>query len=265
LKYILGDSSKETIYIDENGYISIGMGSFYIGEEAVNQIFDIIYKQGNPLGYYWNEKDQRWYKSTGSGIVTDIEIESDSVEEGVSEIVSEIPDGPSGSDTQAPEYSITIATDGVKIHDIYNRDDGDTSSYFTATIPTLNNALIEYLEDKKVYVDGKYLLGGSPYSCISLYISDLTGDGYPELCFGISYGSGAPDSRIVIVDYQTKVTIFTMESRGSNDYYLCLLDGVLHVKETMYLSLQVTRTGVLAYNGSEVTVIWDSEINENAD
>ena len=43
LKYYLGDGSKAMINIHESGYISIGGGSFYVGEEDVNQIFDIVY------------------------------------------------------------------------------------------------------------------------------------------------------------------------------------------------------------------------------
>ena len=265
LKYILGDSSKETIYIDGNGYISIGMGSFYIGEEAVNQIFDIIYKQGNPLGYYWNEKDQRWYKSMGTETETDIETESDLVEESVSEIVSEIPDGTIGSDTQAPEYSITIATDGVKVYSRLQSDDGDDVRFFLITIPSLNNATLEYRKDYKVYLDGECLQDFAATSCNSFFLSDLTGDGYPELCLNVNVGFGMIDDRIVVVDLKAKKTIFTKEDRSVNDYYLSLIDGVLHVTETDYRSREVNRTGVLAYNGSDVTIIWDSEVNENLD
>ena len=265
LKYILGDSSKETIYIDGNGYISIGMGSFYIGEEAVNQIFDIIYKQGNPLGYYWNEKDQRWYKSMGTETETDIETESDLVEESVSEIVSEIPDGTIGSDTQAPEYSITIATDGVKVYSRLQSDDGDDVRFFLITIPSLNNATLEYRKDYKVYLDGECLQDFAATSCNSFFLSDLTGDGYPELCLNVNVGFGMIDDRIVVVYLKAKKTIFTKEDRSVNDYYLSLIDGVLHVTETDYRSREVNRTGVLAYNGSDVTIIWDSEVNENLD
>jgi hypothetical protein len=78
-------------------------------------------------------------------------------------------------------------------------------------------------------------------------------------------GSGITDMRIVIIDFTTKETIFTMENRGYNDYYLFLRDGVLCVKETKYREDDAVRTGVLTYDGSKISIAWDSEVNATVD
>lgn len=157
-------------------------------------------------------------------------------------------------------------TNGLRIWDRHHPDDSECYPYFSVTLPALDNAKIEYkAEDSKIYADGEYLLGGSGNGCESFYLYDLTGDGYPELCFGMNCGSGIIDMRIEIIEYTTKEKIFSMADRMEHDYYLFLRDGVLCVKETEYANLELTRTGVLTYNGSEITVVWDSEVDARVD
>ena len=120
-------------------------------------------------------------------------------------------------------------------------------------------------KDSKIYVDGEYLLGGPGHGCLSFYLSDLTGDGYPELCFSMALGSGIVDANIVIIDYETKNTVFSLSDRARHDYYLFISDGVLCVKETEFMKSYAVRTGVLVYNGMEISVGWDSEPNINLD
>ena len=155
---------------------------------------------------------------------------------------------------------------GIRVWDWYHPDDSERYPYFSVSLPEFNNATIERNpEDCMVYVDGVHLLGGAGYGCSSFYLSDLTGDGYPELCFVMNAGSGIVDHRIVIIDYTTKETVFTAIGRMYRDYYLFLRNGVLCVKETEYAKQEPIRTGVLKHNGSEITIIWDSEVNATVD
>lgn len=152
-----------------------------------------------------------------------------------------------------------------RIWDRYHPDYAEPVTGFSTRVPEFDNALIEYKEDCKIYVDGEYFLGDAGAGCESFYLSDLTGDGRPELCFGMNMGSGMISSQIEIIDYATKDKIFSLSDRGTHDYYLFLRDKVLCVKETEYSKQDAIRTGVLAYNGSEVSVIWDAEANDSMD
>ncbi len=138
--------------------------------------------------------------------------------------------------------------------------------FFTVNIPELNNALLEHRKDYKVYIDGDYLCGGGFGSCRNLILKDLTGDGKPEICFVMSVGSGMVELRISIYDYETRECIFSLSDRGKHDYTLFVRDGNLCVAEIDYNGysengLTLTRTGVLTYDGSKITVAWDAEVN----
>lgn len=131
--------------------------------------------------------------------------------------------------------------------------------------PDLDNALLEYKEDGKFYIDGEYLLGDTGCACESFYLSDLTGDGRPELCFGMSVGSGFVSSEIEIIDFTTRNSLFSLSDRVAHDYYLFLRDNVLCVKETDRDKQETIRTGVLEYKGAEISVAWDAEVNDRTD
>lgn len=139
--------------------------------------------------------------------------------------------------------------------------DNRTYPYFSIMLPELNNALLEHREDDKIYIDGEYLCGGMANGCANLVLNDITGDGVPELCFVMATGSGMIDYNIVIIDYQTKECIFTLSDRSHHDYKLFFRDGLLCVLERKYMSIELTRTGVLNYDGSKISVSWDAEVN----
>ncbi len=139
--------------------------------------------------------------------------------------------------------------------------DNKTYPYFSIMLPELNNALLEHREDDKIYIDGEYLCGGAANGCANLVLNDITGDGVPELCFVMATGSGMIDYNIVIIDYQTKECIFTLSDRSHHDYKLFFRDGLLCVLERKYMSIEFTRTGVLTYDGSKISVSWDAEVN----
>ena len=60
----------------------------------------------------------------------------------------------------------------------------------------------------------------------SVYFADLTGDGLPELCSTVSYGSGIVDDRVIIYDYAGGAS-YTLEDSGEYDYVLALENGQL--------------------------------------
>ncbi len=51
------------------------------------------------------------------------------------------------------------------------------------------------------------------------YFTDLSGDGYPELCTCVSFGSGIVDEHIEVYDYHNK-QLFTLWDRMEYDYWL---------------------------------------------
>lgn len=169
-----------------------------------------------------------------------------------------------------PEYmtepdSENPPDNGSRVWDSNHPDDSERYPYFSVTLPSLGNAKVEHREDGTVYLNGEYLLGGSGSSCSSFYLSDLTSDGIPELCFGISTGYGTAAQSVEMIDFTTREVIFTLDGRLDYDYYLFLRDGVLCVKETEYMKRDAVRTGVLTYIGSEISVAWDSEVNATVD
>ena len=69
------------------------------------------------------------------------------------------------------------------------------------------------------------------------YFCDLTGDGLPELCSSISWGSGMIDNRVIIYDYANGVS-YELSDRGYFDFTLRQdhQDGRLYVDKTKYHS-----------------------------
>ncbi len=78
------------------------------------------------------------------------------------------------------------------------------------------------------------------------YFCDLTGDGLPELCSTISWGSGMIDNRIIVYDYANGAS-YTLADRGNYDYTLWLndSDGQLYADKKLYNSEEKVSTGRL--------------------
>ncbi len=125
---------------------------------------------------------------------------------------------------------------------------------FSVTIPELKNATVEYRDDCKIYVNGEYLLGGMASGCESFYLADVTGDGLPELCFGMYFGSGIVDYRVTIYDFSTKEFIFSLSDRMKHNYLFFEENGVLCVSEQ---NSNTVRKGMISFNGTEVYVLWN--------
>ncbi|WHH59310.1 hypothetical protein [Petroclostridium sp. X23] len=110
-------------------------------------------------------------------------------------------------------------------------------------------------EVKAIDADGeKTLFSGMPVW--NVYLADITGDGLPELCATVSFGSGIIDERITVFDYATGNT-YDLNDRMYYDYALYLDNGRLMVKQTKYPDPQsdTLATGELAIVGGELTAI----------
>ena len=80
------------------------------------------------------------------------------------------------------------------------------------------------------------------------YFCDLTGDGLPELCSSISWGSGMIDDRVIIYDYANGVS-YELSDRGYFDFTLRQdhQDGRLYVDKTKYHTDELVETGRLVF------------------
>ncbi len=164
--------------------------------------------------------------------------------------------------TEVPvEYSSLVE----RVWDWRHPDDSEINPHFSISVDSLGGASIEHRKDGKIYVDGELLFGGPGHGCESFYLADITGDGKPELCFGMNWGSGIVDCRIEIFDYEAKECVYSLTDRMKHDYYLFARNGVLCVMETEYMKLDAIRTGILVYDGTEISVSWDNKIDASYD
>ena len=80
------------------------------------------------------------------------------------------------------------------------------------------------------------------------YFCDLTGDGLPELCSSISWGSGMIDDRVIIYDYANGVS-YELSDRWHFNFTLRQdhQDGCLYVDKTKYHTDELVETGRLVF------------------
>jgi len=96
------------------------------------------------------------------------------------------------------------------------------------------------------------------------YFCDLSGDGLPELCSTLSWGSGMIDNRVIIYDYANGVS-YSLEDRGVSDYSLRQdqSDGQLYVDKTAHLGGGLLSTGRLVFEDDCLQVLWPEKPNDN--
>ncbi len=89
----------------------------------------------------------------------------------------------------------------------------------------------------------------------SAYFCDLTGDGVPEICSQVSFGSGIIDNRVIIHDYANGAS-YSLIDRGYHDYYLRMndADGYLYVDKKAYNSDELVSSGRLVYKDGSIMV-----------
>ena len=80
------------------------------------------------------------------------------------------------------------------------------------------------------------------------WFCDLTGDGFPEICASLSFGSGVIDNRIIVVDYANGAS-YLLENRMRYDYVLRLQesDGALYVDQTDCTTGSLVASGRLIF------------------
>ena len=95
----------------------------------------------------------------------------------------------------------------------------------------------------------------------SVYFYDLTGDGLPELCSTLSFGSGLIDDRVIVYDYANGAS-YTLEDRGYYDYTLRLNseDGCLYVDKKVYYTGELVSSGRLSFADGYIHVAGDTEM-----
>ena len=95
------------------------------------------------------------------------------------------------------------------------------------------------------------------------YFCDLSGDGLPELCSTISWGSGMIDNRVMIYDYANGVS-YSLEDRGVSDYTLRQdeSDGQLYVDKTAHMGGGLLSTGRLVFEDDCLQVLWPEKPND---
>jgi len=96
------------------------------------------------------------------------------------------------------------------------------------------------------------------------YFCDLSGDGLPELCSTLSWGSGMIDNRVMIYDYANGVN-YSLEDRGVSDYALRQdeSDGYLYVDKKAHLGGALLSTGRLVFEDNCLQVLWPEKPNDN--
>ena len=87
------------------------------------------------------------------------------------------------------------------------------------------------------------------------YFCDLTGDGLPELCSTISWGSGMIDNRVTIYDYANGAS-YELYDRGCFDFTLRCneADGYLYVDKRKYNTDELVETGRLVFKNNSIQI-----------
>lgn len=92
----------------------------------------------------------------------------------------------------------------------------------------------------------------------NVYLTDLTGDGRPELCATVSFGSGIIDEHLIVYDYAEKQS-YTLWDRMQFDYHLYSVDGVLYVGKMPYGGDKQVDIGTLVMRDGVLSCRWQSD------
>ncbi len=85
------------------------------------------------------------------------------------------------------------------------------------------------------------------------FFCDLTGDGKPDLCSTISFGSGIMDTHVVVVDFENRIH-YLLWDRGFHDYDLYLEEDVLFVAMRPHMKDEILESGPLALERGRLTI-----------
>ena len=98
------------------------------------------------------------------------------------------------------------------------------------------------------------------------YFCDITGDGQPELCSTLTFGSGLIDSRIIVYDYANGAS-YELSDRGFHDFMLRLNenDGQLYVDKKVYPNGELVSSGRLVFMDDCIRIADDAERTDQLD
>ena len=96
----------------------------------------------------------------------------------------------------------------------------------------------------------------------NVFFADVTGDGKPELCATVYFGSGIVDSHIVVYDYTNKQS-YVLWERGTFDYHLYTVDGKLLVGKTPNMGDKQVDSGTIVQQGSALFCRFQSDGSMN--
>lgn len=90
----------------------------------------------------------------------------------------------------------------------------------------------------------------------SVYFYDLTGDGNPELCSTLSFGSGIVDNRIMIYDYADGAS-YELSDRLNFDYVLNMQGDSLFVEKRVSMQDELVESGELVFLNDTIQIKTD--------
>ena len=131
-------------------------------------------------------------------------------------------------------------------------------------IPEFPNVTLRWSYGEMVAVKGNEvtsLYTGMPIW--NTYFCDLTGDGFPELCSTISWGSGMIDNRVIIYDYANGAS-YSLQDRGRSNYRLRQDErgGQLYVDKNAYFGGGLLSTGQLVFKDSAIQILGQTVPND---
>ena len=135
------------------------------------------------------------------------------------------------SSSESVPPSAPLATEWV---DYYNSREFSWDASKDLELPEFPGVTFRWTGNNVVAFDatGDHLLfQGMPIW--NVYLADLTGDGLPEFCATVSFGSGLIDTRVVVFDYAND-QFYDLADRGHYDYTLLLNNGQLIVTQTQF-------------------------------
>ncbi|MDR1209974.1 MAG: DUF5301 domain-containing protein [Clostridiales bacterium] len=140
--------------------------------------------------------------------------------------------------------------------DFAQREDLPWDRAIALDVPEYPGVKFEWTSEK-LTADGEEIMSGMPIW--NLYLADVTGDGNPDFCATVSFGSGIVDTRILAYDYAGG-KLYSLSDRAFYDYSLSLGDGRLIVTQTNGMFSggdegERLETGILAIVDGELTAI----------
>ncbi len=142
--------------------------------------------------------------------------------------------------------------------DHYGEDTAWEAEKLTLTLPEFPDVMFTYTPGE-IRIAGMSGVNKLAYSMPGMpvwnaYFADLTGDGVPELCATVSFGSGMVDEHIEVFDAATWEH-YALWNRGEYDYALSADGGVLTVRRRPYHGWSDMETGTLRFIDGHLTFV----------